>query len=79
MSFVTKSGPRELHTLLPCADRRSVAKETFGVPMLFNLFLSVSRDLSGTGILGIMLASILGILLIWDARDMGETLKQRNQ
>jgi hypothetical protein len=47
--------------------------------MLFNLFLSVSRDLSGTGILGIMLASILGILLIWDARDMGETLKQRNQ
>jgi protein-S-isoprenylcysteine O-methyltransferase Ste14 len=57
-----------------------VAKETFGVPVLFNLFLSVSRDhLSGTGILGILLASILGILLIWDARDMGETLKQRNQ
>jgi len=56
-----------------------VAKETFGVPVLFNLFLSVSRDLSGTRILGIMLASILGILLIWDARDMGETLKQRNQ
>jgi hypothetical protein len=58
---------------------RSAVKKTFGASMLFNLFLSVSRDLSGTGILGIMLAGILGVLLIWDARDTGQTLNQRNK
>ena len=47
--------------------------------MLVHLFSSVSSDLSGTGILGILFASVLGILLILDARQNGQPLKQRNK
>jgi len=36
--------------------------------MFINLYLLVTRDLSETGILGIAFASLLGTLLIWDAR-----------
>jgi len=47
--------------------------------MLVNVYLLVSRDLSETGIVGIMFASALGILLIWDARKNDQRLKQRNK
>lgn len=70
--------PFDAH-LLHSADIRTVVKETFGAAMLFNLYLLVSRDLSGTGMLGIMFASILGILLIWDARENGQILNQQNK
>ena len=47
--------------------------------MLFNLVSSVSKNLSATGILGILFTGVLGILLIWDARETAQTLKQRNK
>jgi hypothetical protein len=47
--------------------------------MLFNLFSLVSRDLSGTGIVGITFAGVLGILLVWDARENGQTLNHRDK
>ena len=47
--------------------------------MLLNLLSSVSSDLSGTGILGILFAGVLGILLILDASQNGRPLKQRNK
>jgi len=45
--------------------------------MFFNLYSFVSRDLSGTGVLGIAFAGILGMLLIRDARKNRETFQQR--
>ena len=47
--------------------------------MSFHLFLSVSRELSGTGIVGILFAIALGVLLILDAREGGQRQLQRNK
>ncbi len=47
--------------------------------MPFRLLLSVSRELSGTGIVGIMFAVGLGILLIRDAGESGHRQLQRKK
>jgi hypothetical protein len=47
--------------------------------MFLNLYSLVSRDLSGTGMLAIAFASVLGTLLVWDARGNRRTLNQRNR
>jgi|KBSMisStandDraft_5_1062788.scaffolds.fasta_scaffold23675_4 hypothetical protein len=45
--------------------------------MFLHLYSLVASDLSGTGILGIVFAGILGMLLIWDARGNRQSLPQR--
>lgn len=47
--------------------------------MLANLYLLVSKNLTGTGIVGIVFAGFLAILLIWDASQNGQRLDQRNK
>jgi hypothetical protein len=47
--------------------------------MFLNLFSLVSKDLSGTGVLAVAFASVLGTLLIWDARGNRQSLRQRNK
>lgn len=46
--------------------------------MFLGLIFSISRELTGTGIFGVMLASVLGVLLILDARQNDQTTNQRN-
>jgi hypothetical protein len=47
--------------------------------MFLNLYSLVSRDLSGTGILTVAFASVLGMLLIRDARADGQPLNQQTR
>ncbi|WP_162601100.1 hypothetical protein [Occallatibacter savannae] len=47
--------------------------------MLIDLYLSVSRDLSGTGVMGLAFAGVLGMLLIWDARGGRERVRERKR
>jgi hypothetical protein len=46
---------------------------------MVDLLYSLSNSLSGTEALSIMLAGILGVLLIWDARRNGHPMNERNK
>ena len=47
--------------------------------MFLNLYVLLSKDLSGTELLGIAFTSLLGMLLIWDARGNRRPLNQRTR
>ena len=55
-------------------ESQSLAKDKRGASMLLNLYLLVSKDLSGTGMLAVGFAGVLGTLLICDARGSRQNL-----
>ncbi len=75
--FVTESRVSSLHTFQQRADR--LVFYGTGVLMLESLFFLIAKNLSGTGMFGILLASVLGVLLISDARRDAQTAKQRSK
>ena len=50
-----------------------------GAPMLLNSLSLISRDVSGTEVLAILFAAVLGILLIRDAQRDSQTLPRRDK
>ena len=47
--------------------------------MLIDFYQAVSKDLSGSGVLGLVFAGVLGMLLIWDARGGRERVRERKR
>lgn len=66
-------------TLVAMADAGMRIGRIAGRSMLSNFYALVARDLSGTGVMALAFAGVLGTLLIWDARGSGERLKQQNK
>ena len=50
-----------------------------GAPMLLSSLLLISREVSGTEVLAILFAAVLGILLIRDAQRDSQTLHRRDK
>jgi len=65
-----------IHRLAFC-NRAASAEFEIGASMFLNFYSVLSKDLSGTGLLAVAFASLLGMLLIWDAR--GNRENQRNK